>query len=83
MYVGIEPAEGSDPPAQLHVAVRTEVIAADEQLHRVIPLSAGRVHPAGTGQRRVQLQFVKVQRACSDTQRSKPPYHTHTDTHTL
>lgn len=39
--ISLPPAEGGDPSAQLHVAVRAEVIAADKQLHCVIPLGAG------------------------------------------
>lgn len=58
------PSKGSDPPSQLRVAVRTQLIAADEQLDGVIPLSAGRVPPAGTRQRRVELQRVKVPHIC-------------------
>lgn len=66
-FIDLWPAEGGDPSAQLHVAVWTQVIAANKQLHRVIPLSAGRVSPAGTWQGRVQLQRVKVQQACRET----------------
>lgn len=51
-----EPAERRDPAAQLRVAERTEGVAAHQQLHRVIPGGAGRVSPAGTRQRGVQLQ---------------------------
>lgn len=54
------PAEGGDPAAQLHVAVRTQRVAANKQVDRVVPLSAGRVPPAGTRQGRVQLQGVKA-----------------------
>lgn len=67
-YINTLPAEGGDPPAQLRVAVRAGVIAADEQLHCVIPVSAGQVSLTGTRQRRIELQRVKVQQACRETQ---------------
>lgn len=60
MKTGTLPAESGDPPAQFRVAVRTLLIAASEQLDRVIPVGAGRVPPAGTRQRRVQLQGVEA-----------------------
>lgn len=62
------PAEGSDPAAQLRVAVWPDGVTADEQLHCVIPVSAGRVSPAGTRQGRIQLQRVKVQPACREAE---------------
>lgn len=65
------PAEGGDPAAELHVAVLTEAVAADEQLHGAIPVSAGRVSPAGTRQGRVELQHVEVQQSCRETGRRK------------
>lgn len=61
------PAEGGDPAAQLHVALRAEVIAADEQLHRVIPVSAGRVSPARTRQGRIKLQDIEVWQSYRET----------------
>lgn len=57
------PAKRGDPSAQFHVAVRTEMIAADKQLHRVIPLSTRRVPPARARQGGIQLQSVKVRQA--------------------
>lgn len=54
------PAEGGDPAAQLHVAVGTQRIAADEEPHRTIPVSAGHVPPVWTHQGRVQLEHGEV-----------------------
>lgn len=65
------PAEGGDPSAQLRVAVRAQRVAAHEQLHRVIPVGAGRVPPAGTRQGRVQLERVKVPQGCRETRRTE------------
>lgn len=55
------PAEGCYPAAELQVTVQTDAIAAHEQLHSVIPMSARLVPAAGTGQRGVQLQNVIIQ----------------------
>lgn len=60
VFLSMPPAEGGDPPAQLHVAVGTELMAADEELHRTIPVSTRPVSPTGTHQGRVELEHGEV-----------------------
>ena len=58
------PAEGGDPPAQLHAAVGTEPIAADPELHRAIPVSTRPVSATRTRQGRVQLERGEAGQSC-------------------
>lgn len=60
LLTSVRPAEGGDPSAQLRVAVGTALIAADEELHRTIPVSTGQVSPTWTHQGRVELEQGEV-----------------------
>ena len=65
------PAEGCYPAPHLHVAVGTEMVTAHKQLHSVVPVGAGVIPLAGTGQRRVQLQHVKIQHVYQHSEMEK------------
>ena len=64
--------EGCYTAPHLHVAMGTEIVTAHKQLHSVIPV--GVIPLAGTEQKRVQLQHVKIQHVYRHSEMAKSKF---------